>query len=124
MDALAVKIENCPDCGHEWPARFGSHNCNHTRRYVHNDAIISQPGERLSDSLDRLTGRMESEVCRSAQFADLAGEGDPYGDALRDIDHALGMLKRFRAEVQRLSGHTHRWNENDYCSICGADGRA
>ena len=123
MAALSL-TEFCPDCGREWPARFGKHNCNYSRRSVHNKAIVIDPHVSLSSAVDRLTGRMESDVCSFAQYADLAGEGDPYGDALRDIDHVISMLKRFRAEVQQLSGHAHRWNDDDYCSLCGADGRA
>lgn len=61
---------------------------------------------------------------RSAEYANLAGEGDPYGDTLRDIDRTIGFLKRYRLEMQSLAGHEHRWNEDDYCDVCGADGRA
>ena len=119
-----VSPEFCPDCDHEWPARFGKHNCNYTRRVVHINAIVVEPATSLSQALDRLTGRMESEICRAAQSASLAGEGDPYRCALGDIDHAIGALKRFRSEMQWLAGHAHRWSDDDYCSICGADGRA
>jgi hypothetical protein len=117
-------IELCPNCDQEWPARFGAHNCNFTKRRVHKNSVIIEPLVSLHESIDLLTGRMESQVCRSAQYADNAGEGDPYGDALNDIDRAIGQLKRFRSEIQHLAKHTHRWDGNDYCSICGADGRA
>jgi hypothetical protein len=124
MSALAIALEFCPDCGREWPSRFGSHNCNHHRVHIHNNAIIVQPGEPLAESVERLTSRLESEAMRSNEFADLAGEPSEYPRYLADIDHTIGQLKRFRAQLQALSGHAHRWDENDYCSICGADGRA
>jgi hypothetical protein len=121
---ILPKIETCRNCDREWPSRFGDHNCNFQKRSIHNSAIVIDPGAELYDSIDRLTGRMESELCRSAESADLAGEEPPYRDALADIDRTIGYLKHFRAEIQRLAGHTHRWNENDYCDLCGADGRA
>lgn len=116
--------ELCPDCGREWPRKFGSHNCNYHRAYVHNAALIVEPGADLFSTVDRIADRYESELCRSAQSADLAGEEPPYQAALADIDRTIGFLKHYRAEIQRLAGHTHRWNGDDYCSICGADGRA
>jgi hypothetical protein len=122
----APKIELCPDCGREWPARFGSHNCNHRRAHIHKNAIVIEPGADLLESVQRLTSRMEGEVCKSAEYANLGGDESPYPAALSKIDAAIGHLKRFRQEIQTMRGHTHDWSEetNDYCTICGADGRA
>jgi hypothetical protein len=55
---------------------------------------------------------------KSDEYADLASEP---GYALRDILYTLEAAKE---DVRELLGHEHQWNENDYCSICGADGRA
>jgi len=118
------KVERCPDCDHEWPAHFGPHNCNFSRRHVHKNAIIAEPGDTLLSYVERLTSRMEAEVCKSAEYANLGGDESPYPRTLGDIDAAIGHLKRFRAEMQLLAGHTHNWDGSDYCSICGADGRA
>ena len=57
-------------------------------------------------------------ACKSDEYADLAGEP---GTALRDL---RDNLKAGLEHVEFLLGHTHQWNDNDYCSICGADGRA
>lgn len=124
MNALAVLPDLCPDCGREWPARLGRHNCNSRRLYVHQNAVIVEPGADLSESVRRLTERLYRETCRSAEFADCAGEDTPYPAVLADIDAAIGHLKRFRAEVHGLSRHTHDWTSDDYCAVCGADGRA
>lgn len=120
------KIELCPDCGREWPAHLGRHNCNFNKRHVHKDSIIVEPNSNLLESVQRLTSRMESEVCRSAEYARLGDVQSPYPEAYGQIDAAIGHLKKFRAEMQRLAGHSHDFSEgnNDYCSICGADGRA
>lgn len=62
---------------------------------------------------------------RSAEYADLGGyDADPYGQLLKGIDASIGSLKKFRREVQAQKSHTHKWNSDEYCSICGADGRA
>lgn len=93
---------------------------------IHKNSIIIEPFFSLPETVARLTDTMESNVCRSAQYAEL-GDYDgkhPYRQALDDIDRTIGQLKRFRHEIQRLSKHAHRWNSDDYCDICGADGRA
>lgn len=64
------------------------------------------------------------ESCNQMEGCDNAGEPSPFPYILGDIDHAIGMLKRYRAEVQALATHAHEWNSDDYCNVCGADGRA
>jgi len=91
---------------------------------IHRNSLVLSPGMPLRDILRLVTGRMQNETCSAAQYADLAGEEPPYAHALREIDHAIGTMKRFRAEMQRLAHHTHEWNGDDYCRVCGADGRA
>ena len=123
MAALTL-TEYCPDCGREWPARFGRHNCNYCRRPVHNDAIVSDPLEPLPETIQCLYSRMERLTCRAQQFFELGGhEGvPPCRQALNEIDSAIGLLKRYRREMQSLARHAHRWDDNHYCEICGADG--
>lgn len=121
---VTVDVELCADCGREWPSRFGKHNCNFQRRYIHNHAIVVEPGAPLAESVQRLTERLISEAMRSAEYADLAGEENCYPYFLGQIDAAIGQLKRFRAELQVVARHVHEWNSDDYCRICGADGRA
>ncbi len=118
------KVEFCPNCGREWPAKFGVHGCNFSRRYVHNNSIVVEPGAELLISVRRITDRLEHETCRSAESANLAGEEPPYRRVLGDIDTTIGFLKHYRAEIQRLAHHEHDWDSTDYCSICGTDGRA
>jgi hypothetical protein len=122
--ATLTASEVCQNCGQEWPAMFGRHNCNFSRQYVHNKAIISQPGASLLDSVQRLCSRLENEANRRAEGCNLSGEGIPYVYELREVDAVIGYLKHFRAELQSLSEHEHEWSDNDWCLICGADGRA
>ena len=61
----------------------------------------------------------------AAQYVNLGGyNADPYDDLARQIDRSIGRLKRARKDAQALRAHTHDWDQNDYCVICGADGRA
>jgi hypothetical protein len=124
--AAQIIPEFCPNCDREWPACLGWHNCNYTRKPVHKDAIVSDPGEPLPDIIKSLYSRMESQTCRSQQYYELGDPGgiSPYRQSLNEIDASIGLLKRYRREIQQLAGHTHRWDDDDYCSICGADGRA
>lgn len=124
VSSVVPRIERCPDCDREWPARFGSHNCNFSRRHVHNNALIIQPGANLLGAAKLITARLRAETCKSAEYANLGGDPSPYPEALGGIDATIGYLKQYRAEMQRLAGHNHTWNENDFCSTCEADGRA
>jgi len=93
---------------------------------VHKNTLLVSPSEQFSDAVRRLAEHLEDRTCRSAQYFELGDcEGvSPYQEALNQLDHAIGQLKRARAEMQKLSKHAHQWDSNDYCSICGADGRA
>lgn len=61
---------------------------------------------------------IESAV-RFMESVDLGGY-----DAVNAYDSIIATLERGLAEVRAVRGHKHMWNINDYCSICGADGRA
>jgi hypothetical protein len=79
------------------------------------------------DLLRALMDRLESlptEAARVAQYADLAGEPSDYPRYQNDISHLIGRLKRVHQELGYLRRHRHDWDDQDYCAICGADGRA
>lgn len=118
------KVETCFNCGREWPARLGDHNCGFHRPYVHCNAVIIEPGADFLASVMTLASRLEKETCRSAEFAELGGEPGPYPLTLGNIDATIGFLKHFRSQMQMLANHTHRWDTDDFCSVCGKDGRA
>lgn len=86
----------------------------------------ADPNEDFLDTISRLLDRFESRTTRSAEYfklSDCDGQS-PYDFALAQLDAAIGRLKHSRRDMQRLSKHVHQWDENDYCYICGADGRA
>lgn len=120
----ATLTETCPNCGKEWPSRFGKCPCNMHRAYIHNNAIVVDPGASLLETVKRLTRRFYDETSRSAEYANLGDYDSPYPAALGEIDAVIGHLKHFRRELQALSTHGHDWSENDHCTVCGADGRA
>lgn len=63
-----------------------------------------------------------SDAVRSQEYWDLGGLSDSDGPApLAALETALLAAL---ADVRELRAHAHVWGENDYCSICGADGRA
>ena len=91
----------------------------------HNSIVIS-PLMPFSDQVATLNERNVARVVRSQESFDLGDcEGiSPYQDALNQIDASIGLLKRARREMQELAQHPHQWGGDDYCTICGADGRA
>ncbi len=69
--------------------------------------------------------RIPWQAARDAECLDLAGEpGDAYRDAQKQIGRLIETARRAAREIKGLRAHRHDWNESDYCSICGADGRA
>jgi hypothetical protein len=89
-----------------------------------------QSGERtLEEFISAAIPAAFYRACHVNEQCELAGfwRGEITGssaDLLRQIDASIGMLKQFRQTVQGLDAHTHQWGEDDYCVICGADGRA
>lgn len=118
-----ASLDLCQNCGRPWPARFGAHNCNFHRAYIHNNAVVVPPGSALLDSVKQLTNLHEREACISAQYADLGGESSPYPQILGDIDQTIELLKQHRQRVQFLARHIHEWGADDCCIHCFADGR-
>lgn len=81
----------------------------------------------LDKQIEWLTSVAMDRSHRANYMYELAGPFDfdsPYQHTLKMIDAAIGRLKLLRAEMQRVASHHHDWNGDDYCSICGADGRA
>jgi hypothetical protein len=91
----------------------------------HNSIVIS-PLTPFSEQMTTLIERNEARVLRCQESFDLGDcEGIwPYQDALNQIDASIGLLKRARREMQALAKHIHDFGMNDYCTVCGADGRA
>jgi len=59
---------------------------------------------------------------RDVEYAHLAGvEGEAGPSPYLELKKMLGQGIR---DVRHVERHTHKWGENDYCQICGADGRA
>jgi|ERR1700723_218042 len=91
----------------------------------HNSIVIS-PLTPFSEQVTILIERNESLVLRCQESFDLGDcEGiSPYQNALNQVDASIGLLKRARRRMQKLAKHIHDFKTNDYCTICGADGRA
>lgn len=59
-----------------------------------------------------------------------ASQSDQYAHEIGESELATALptlkdeLKLCIQMIDEIISHTHQWNENDYCSICGADGRA
>ena len=70
--------------------------------------------------------RYVHETGRRAQYAELAGESTVpvYKARLAEIGRAIAALKRAHADLSELQAHAHEWNDDGFCSICGADGNA
>lgn len=72
------------------------------------------------------------EAARRQEIMELQGLGagdaddglDDYGYAQCLIEVAIAELRGAAREIKRLRAHAHDWGADDYCRICGADGRA
>lgn len=48
-----------------------------------------------------------------------------YGEKVEETYAMLAdALEAYAREVRGYENHAHQWNDDDYCSVCGADGRA
>ena len=77
----------------------------------------------------RSVARIAHDAAREAEGYDLAGctpdDGPhPYAVAQRELEWLIRDARRALAEVQYLRTHSHKWDDDDRCSVCGADGRA
>lgn len=73
-----------------------------------------------------LADRVTVAAARAEQYWALAGveKPSPSWRAHRLLQRARAALNRADREVIELHNHAHIWNEDDTCSICGADGLA
>jgi hypothetical protein len=80
----------------------------------------------VADDLEMETRRAIRQACKAHEGASLSGDQgeDAYGDLLSALRDFSERLPRLIAEVEALQTHHHAWNEQDYCNLCGADGRA
>lgn len=65
-------------------------------------------------------GKLIADALRSAEYRDLAGVDDgpdPLAELEKELTDAVERVRELRT-------HAHKWNADDYCSICGRDGRA
>lgn len=86
--------------------------------------IVQAPAREIMHAfMDRLP-MLEAEADRYAESCYLAGEGGGYRDIQAELSHLIGRLKRVHRSLGQMAVHEHEWNEDDYCRICGRDGRA
>ena len=61
---------------------------------------------------------------REATNLSTAGEPSPYPDILVKLGHVIRNAEYAHRVIGQMARHTHEWNDYDYCSVCGADGRS
>lgn len=74
----------------------------------------------------RYISALPQRAARAAEYADLSGEDGRavYRSAQRDLEAVIREARAAARAIKALAGHVHVWNDDDYCSACGADGRA
>lgn len=83
--------------------------------------MIERRIDNLGDAILRMNEAVSAGIAhasRAREYADIAGEEDDSFQLLED------QLQSALVEVRSVRHHQHEWNEDDYCDICGADGRA
>jgi len=41
-----------------------------------------------------------------------------------DIAEIVADVRSLLVSLEEIASHAHKWTEQDYCEVCGADGRA
>jgi hypothetical protein len=67
--------------------------------------------------LETTCAEIMTRVKRHYQTAELVGEDN-------NIAEAIAELEALIVELRVLQTHEHQWDSEDYCYICGSDGRA
>lgn len=74
-----------------------------------------------------MLGNFGDTAKRSATYADLGGDvsaSEVYGDAVGDLASIIEDAQALMREMKQLQSHEHEWDDQSYCTLCGADGRA
>lgn len=93
---------------------------------MENRVIQVDTQENLYANVHHLVSAAIRRAKRSAENASLAGEpaAPVYDDLLEELATVRDSMAEYIQEVTELKDHRHEWNENEFCNICGADGRA
>lgn len=67
---------------------------------------------------------MLSDAASESEYWELAGITESDTEEPHPYDLLQNALESGLRELKTLREHRHEWGENDYCVICGADGRA
>ncbi len=83
----------------------------------------------LSDEIDIAISGFIKDAKNTHELNSLCGiEGEapePYEVLLRQLEFIQSKLVPDAIEfVEMLKNHKHDWDENEFCTICGADGRS
>jgi hypothetical protein len=84
-------------------------------------ALTADEAIQASQATPPIYFEIKAAIRRAIREDENASLADEPATALHDL-HAI--LTSAAEDVRELLDHSHQWNENDYCSICGADGRA
>lgn len=84
--------------------------------------------DEMAAEVQALLRRETREASRRREMMSLGGlDGeapDPYDELLSGLAQARAALDAQVAHVEFLKSHRHEYDERDYCTHCGADGRA
>ena len=95
----------------------------HTPTLSYKDLLNAKPLALLQALSDRLP-LLWDQVAEQRAYEELGDSGyDPCIQRQREISHLIGQLKRVHADIGQLRSYLHDWSDDDYCLICGADGR-
>jgi len=83
------------------------------------------PRSTISNDLFLAFQEAKKKASYTRQMQELTGvDHDDRGKPLDPFKDLENFLKQGLKEVQELRSHPHKWDEQDLCSVCGADGRA
>src|SRR5215471_19062943 len=78
--------------------------------------IAATRGSHLAVQLARETATIQPSIGDEGPTA--------YEGTLAELETVISVLRQAQKEIKALAAHLHAWNDQEYCSICGADGRA
>lgn len=121
-EARLVMKPELPDSGFFYPFAF---ELTQQGRKLVIERLDIKPRRSVSNALFLEFQEAKKAANYSRQMQELTGvDHDSQGFPLDPYEALEQFLEQGLKEIRDLRSHQHKWNDEDLCSVCGADGRA
>lgn len=119
---LVMRPEELPDAAFSYPFMF---ELTQQGRKLVIDRLDIKPQRSVPSELFFAFHEAKKNANYNRQMQELTGvDHDSQGFPMDPYEALEQFLEQGLKEIRDLRSHQHKWNDDDLCSVCGADGRA